>query len=854
MNWVEVSYSSRTLMLDDPANISDAFSTTDAALSSPALPLGQCGVQSRVAWIRWRTDESQNLQIESMSESVSWLGLQQLVPGARVPQLLDFVRQDERSKLADHFNTCLADQALEIVCVRLKNEERWLEFETQIQNCRQTGRVTGVSVIVDTTRRVHLELENANLNQIIDAIPSWIFVKDEEHKYVRVNSAYASVYELTPDECAGKTSIDLGVAEELALGNPEKGIRGFYADDDWVFATGKKKHIPSEPIVIDGQMRFLNTVKVPIYDSLNERPLILGLAYDITHLKDIESKMGVELRYNKTLNDINAIFHSTESAQRIYDKVCDVTFESLECDRVRIINRTPLAQTVVAEKPTDSAVAVDNDCHRFSAVVEFADYPFGYLEVEREISRPEFSPDDKRLVQAIANHLALAIQRNQLNQEIHHQARHDSLTDLPNRHMLMSALREAVADCQSNDSICAMILLDLDEFKHINDTMGHDVGDLLLLAVSRRLARISNSNDLLTRLGGDEFAILVTGFANREYVLQRAGEFLSQFQEPFHIGDRELVVGASLGISIFPYDANDSMTLLKNADMAMYESKNSGKNASRLFSPEIAEKAKRRQELEAELRLAISEQRELSIAYQPKICLNTGKPVGVEALLRWNSSVLGNVSPAEFIPVAEDSGLILQLGSWVLRNACNDFANWNKQISSDIVLSVNASLVELEQQDFFQSARSIMNECSLDPRRLEFEVTESMFMSHHGQVYDCLNALRNLGVGISIDDFGTGYSCMSYLQKLPVDILKIDKSFVDLLAESTTEMQDSEMTIAATIVGLAKSLNLKTVAEGVESECQAKLLRQIGVDIGQGFFFSRPLAPAEALDFLIQSS
>ena len=283
-------------MLDDPANISDAFSTTDAALSSPALPLGQCGVQSRVAWIRWRTDESQNLQIESMSESVSWLGLQQLVPGARVPQLLDFVRQDERSKLADHFNTCLADQALEIVCVRLKNEERWLEFETQIQNCRQTGRVTGVSVIVDTTRRVHLELENANLNQIIDAIPSWIFVKDEEHKYVRVNSAYASVYELTPDECAGKTSIDLGVAEELALGNPEKGIRGFYADDDWVFATGKKKHIPSEPIVIDGQMRFLNTVKVPIYDSLNERPLILGLAYDITHLKDIESKMGVELR------------------------------------------------------------------------------------------------------------------------------------------------------------------------------------------------------------------------------------------------------------------------------------------------------------------------------------------------------------------------------------------------------------------------------------------------------------------------------------------------------------------------------------------------------------------------------
>ena len=420
--------------------------------------------------------------------------------------------------------------------------------------------------------------------------------------------------------------------------------------------------------------------------------------------------------------------------------------------------------------------------------------------------------------------------------------------------MLMSALREAVADCQSNDSICAMILLDLDEFKHINDTMGHDVGDLLLLAVSRRLARISNSNDLLTRLGGDEFAILVTGFANREYVLQRAGEFLSQFQEPFHIGDRELVVGASLGISIFPYDANDSMALLKNADMAMYESKNSGKNASRLFSPEIAEKAKRRQELEAELRLAISEQRELSIAYQPKICLNTGKPVGVEALLRWNSSVLGNVSPAEFIPVAEDSGLILQLGSWVLRNACNDFANWNKQISSDIVLSVNASLVELEQQDFFQSARSIMNECSLDPRRLEFEVTESMFMSHHGQVYDCLNALRNLGVGISIDDFGTGYSCMSYLQKLPVDILKIDKSFVDLLAESTTEMQDSEMTIAATIVGLAKSLNLKTVAEGVESECQAKLLRQIGVDIGQGFFFSRPLAPAEALDFLIQSS
>ena len=841
-------------MLNDFAPISNSLSTTDSTfVFSQQHDKELAAGTSRVGWIFWCVDESGKLKIESVSQSVEKLGLQSVKPGMPVEQLGTCVRENDRTAFTEHFAACLGEKTVEPVCVKLRSEERWLEFETQVQDTKD-GQKKFQSTVIDVTRRTQLEFENTHLNQIIDAIPSWVFLKNEDHQYVRVNPAYSSVYNLSPEELLGKTSVDLGVDEELAYGNPEKNIQGFYADDDWVLETGKTKRIPSEPIVLDGQLRYLSTVKIPLYDALNERPLVLGLAHDITYLKDIESKIGVELRYNKTLNEINKIFHLAECSSSIYEKVCRVTLDALQCSRVRIVINGSSKPECIAEYTNFREPHVDAASqlsHQFKAVLQYAEKPVGFMEIENRNGEKPFSAADKRLVQAVSNHLALAIQQHQLNHDIHHQALHDSLTNLPNRHMLTSALNKTVAASKEHDTRCAMILLDLDGFKHINDTMGHQAGDQLLLAVANRLQEINSSSDLLVRLGGDEFAVLIGDMKDREYAIKIAEHFLEQLQAPFQIGDRELFVGASIGISVFPDDAQDSGSLMKHADMAMYESKNNGKNAFQVFLPSLADKAHRRQELEAALRFAISQEEELSLVYQPKICMKTGRPVGVEALLRWESPELGKISPVEIIPIAEESGLIIPLGQWILKTACREVGRWNSGRTEKIALSVNASPVELEQQDFVSSVRSVLKETSFVSTLLEFEVTETMFMNSFSLASNCLQELRSQGVSVSVDDFGTGYSCMSYLQKLPVDTLKIDKSFVDLLDSAPADTPvNCELTIAATIVSLAKSLKLKTVAEGIETEHQAELLRQIGADMGQGYYYSKPLPPWEAEEFM----
>jgi transcriptional regulator with GAF, ATPase, and Fis domain len=277
-----------------------------------------------------------------------------------------------------------------------------------------------------------MELKNRNLEQIIDAIPSWVFLKNKDHRYVRVNPAYATVYGLEPSELIGKTSVDLGVDEELALGNPEKGIVGYYADDDWVLSNHQSKHIPSEPIVVNGELRYLSTVKMPVYDAVDECELVLGLAHDITHLKEIESKIATELRYNKTLYDINELFRTSGDSLSIYNKVCEVALAALKCSRVAIVvDGKSSGQCILSEKCCDESLDDPADCT--SAVIEFDESVFGVLELERDAENGKFSEDDKRLGQGIANHLALAIQQHELYREIRHQARHDSLTDLPNR-------------------------------------------------------------------------------------------------------------------------------------------------------------------------------------------------------------------------------------------------------------------------------------------------------------------------------------------------------------------------------------------------------------------------------------
>ncbi len=463
----------------------------------------------------------------------------------------------------------------------------------------------------------------------------------------------------------------------------------------------------------------------------------------------------------------------------------------------------------------------------------------GILQVLNSLDDANFYQEDVALLTTVANQAGVALAQYDLRQKIEHQAYHDALTDLPNRLLFEDALTTTLADAKENNKMFAAMFLDLDGFKHVNDTLGHDVGDKLLQIVAKRLTSRTRQTDILARMGGDEFAIILNNLPSKDEAIRIGQSYLSLFQDVFKIDNHTVRVGTSIGISFYPDDASDAGSLLRHADSAMYQAKDSGKNSVCSFTPALAEKAKERVELEAELRKAVKEGG-LELYYQPQLSCLTNECIGVEALLRWNHPELGFISPAKFIPIAEESKLILDIGTWVLHKACRQSVEWQNilaQTTSDkaIKMAVNISAIQFGSTDFIETIVSALNESSLDPELLEIEVTESVVMKDVSMIIDRLEALRSIGITVAIDDFGTGYSSLQYLQKLPLDKLKIDRSFINEITDG------SSAPIASSILALAKSLNLKTVAEGIETEDQLEFLRMLGCDEAQGFYFAKPM-------------
>ncbi len=422
-----------------------------------------------------------------------------------------------------------------------------------------------------------------------------------------------------------------------------------------------------------------------------------------------------------------------------------------------------------------------------------------------------------------------------------HRAYHDSLTDLPNRTLFYERLDYALQMAASSDSQAAILFIDLDKFKQVNDSFGHDVGDLLLLEVTKRLKQCTRTEDLISRLGGDEFIVLLPSIADRDSVDKIAERIRESLLKPFPLKDQMIFVSASIGISIYPTDGTNPETLIKHADMAMLRVKGEGKNNYRLFTPDLQADANRKLLLEQHLRRAI-EQNELALYYQPKICMQTGRIVGMEALLRWIHPELGFISPQEFIPLAEESGLISSIGKWVLRTACMQNKAWQQAGYAPVSVAVNLSSIQFEQDDLIHAIEQILQETGLDSAYLELEITESIAMQDIDYVVEKLLTLRNMGIHISIDDFGTGYSSLSYLKRLPIDSLKIDKTFVRDITEDAN--------IPTAIIAMAHSLNLSVTAEGVETEEQLTLLQNLHCDCLQGYLFSKPV-PAKEFEQLL---
>ena len=459
-----------------------------------------------------------------------------------------------------------------------------------------------------------------------------------------------------------------------------------------------------------------------------------------------------------------------------------------------------------------------------------------FVVYDRESLQP--TPADRELLERACQLAGIAIEKHRDQESLATMAYYDALTGMPNRTLLQDRLHQAMIDADRHERLVALLFLDLDRFKHINDTFGHERGDELLKKVAKRLLECVRPGDTVARPGGDEFNVMLADVAKVDDVSRVAQRIIDAFSVPFELDGRELFITCSVGIALYPFDDRGIETLYRNADAAMYHAKDEGRNNFQFYSAEMNAQSAQRLALENALRRAL-ERDELRVFYQPQVDLNSGRIVGAEALVRWQHPELGLVSPADFIPLTEETGLIVPIGEWVLRQACAQARAWQNAGLPPIRVAVNFSARQLRQRDLYDVVTAALQQAGLAPEWLEVELTESLVMHDVNRTIDVLRGLKQMGVTVAVDDFGTGYSSLSYLQRLPIGVIKIDRAFIEHISDNP-----DDAAIAKAIIALAKSLQLKTVAEGVETGAQADFLRRHGCDVMQGYYFSRPL-PAD---------
>jgi len=435
-------------------------------------------------------------------------------------------------------------------------------------------------------------------------------------------------------------------------------------------------------------------------------------------------------------------------------------------------------------------------------------------------------------------------ERKRAEEQINYMATHDVLTGLPNRLMFNQLLIQAIRSAQRHKRQLAVFFIDLDRFKTINDSLGHEAGDRMLKEMARRFKRSLRADDVVGRLGGDEFVILTGEVDELSQIANVARKILSNVIKPMLLQGEECGVTASVGISIYPENGTDEQTLIKNADVAMYFAKEEGRNNYQFYSEDIQSLSNKRMLIETNLRRAL-ENNELSLKYQAKVNLKTGRITGVEALLRWKNPIIGLITPKQFIPVAEETGLIVPIGRWVMKTACAQNVAWQRQGLHPVCMAVNLSLRQLTDDRLLEDIKAALDESGMAPNLLELEITESMVIQNLEHMIEVLTNIKKMGVRLAIDDFGTGYSSLAQLKHFPIDTLKIDRSFIHNLPE------DSEnQAITEAVIAMAKTLNLTVVAEGVETQEQEGFLRNLICDEMQGFYFSKPVAPDKFADLL----
>ncbi|WP_431862257.1 sensor domain-containing protein [Azospirillum sp.] len=728
---------------------------------------------------------------------------------------------------------------------------RWLSF-TAAPLRGKDGRLLGaIETLQDITERKQAEevkrerLARQRLDEIVEGSPVPTFVIDAEHRVTHWNRACEAVIGAPASALTGTRLqwqafyteerpvmadliIDGAGEAEIARHYPTKFrhspfIEGAYEAEDF---------FPKCP----GGGRWLAFTAAPLHDGEGRVIGAIETLQDVTERKRAEEAMRLYHRAVESANngiiitDVKALDHPVVYANPAFERMTGYP-------QVEAIGRNPrfllgqdreqmeleAIKSALRQKRPGSAVLRN---YRRDGTLFFNEL---FVSPVR---------DEAGEVTHTISVMTDITERKRYEEQLEHQANHDALTGLANRTLLMDRLEHSLACAQRYGQKPAVLFVDLDNFKTVNDTLGHNVGDHLVQAVAKRLVHCLREVDTVARLGGDEFVVVIQDAPEESDVTHVMRRIIEALGRPFTIDGSELFVTCSIGASMYPRDGEDVATLLKNADAAMYRAKEMGRGGFQFFTREINERVCERMVIERELHGAIA-RGELQVFYQPQLDVRTGAIVGAEALLRWTNPRLGSVSPGRFIPVAEESGLILQVGRWVLETACADSRRWIAEGWSNARMSVNLSARQFRQADLYAHIAELLQDAGLSNFILELELTESMVMQNPEQAIGTMRALKDIGLRLAIDDFGTGYSSLSHLRHFPLDILKVDQSFV----RDITNHAEGEA-IAAAVISIGHALGKKVVAEGVETDVQLDFLRGHGCDEYQGFLFS-PAVPAE---------
>ena len=675
------------------------------------------------------------------------------------------------------------------------------------------------------------------IQQLIETVPQPIFFKHADGRYLGVNKAWEAFFGIPREQFIGKSVFEL-------YPNNQDLAKKHHAKDRELFDNPGSQSYEAAIVAADGRVHHTIYNKATFNRADGSVAGLIGTITDVTELKETEAALRRSEGRFRDLTELSSDWYWEQDAKFRFTQMSSKIYE-ISLDAGEHIGKTRWEMPLLGVTPEQW------EAHKslLASHEPFQDFVYqrydtnGNLRIISTSGRPIF--DEQGNFTGYRGTGRDITEQKQVEEKIRHMAHHDALTGLPNRVLLHDRVSQAIAQAQRNREVLAMLFIDLDRFKTVNDSLGHHVGDLLLKTVGQRLETCTRGSDTIARIGGDEFVVLLGDLDQPEDARHVALKVLDALAEPATIDTHELRVTPSIGICAYPHDGTDVETLMRNADTAMYHAKQMGRNNYQFFTQSMNDAAQERLALENDLRHAV-ERGEFLLHYQPQLDLKTGRIIGFEALVRWMHPQRGLVGPAQFIPAAEETGLIGQVGEWVLREACSQARAWH-HAGHTLQVSVNCSAQQFQRESFVETVGAVLRETGLAASCLDLEITESVIIQHSEAVMARFQALDDMGVRISIDDFGTGYSSLSYLKRFAIHQLKIDQSFV---RDISSDPDDAA--IVSAIIAIAHSLGLRVVAEGLEAPEQLAFLRSLGCDVAQGYYFSKPV-PAEEFGRLLET-